>query len=519
MAEAARRTPALREAGSTLGLVLILSQVPRGLAELKKGLRERGFTVRSISRVAQLLRAIDQHRPAALILDEGAGGPLTLESLRLAKKIYPQLLVCVMASPEMRERLDETGGGEFLNRSLPGMELAGRVRLYLQRHQVVQENLELHAKVWQTEAYLAHILDQVKEAVITTDLHGVVKSLNAAAQDLLDLKSAALIGRTLGDIPVEGEGCANLNQVVMRALGHNSCEGRFLLAPVLAPPVAVYIRASTYVENTKRQGIILLLRDLTQQEEMEMRLGESERLAALGQIAAGMAHEIRNPLTSIGGLVRRLDKRLAEDHSGKLYLPHILDNIKRMEDMVREIDGYLDFVQSADYTLEGVEIAGLVGAALDRVAGMQPLAGIAMHLEIAPGLAVEGNRRSLTELFFQIIHNACEAMAGGGDLWIGGRREGAEALLSFRDTGPGIPLENLGRVYQPFFTTKLTGAGMGLTKAYMIAERHRGRIVMQSRPGQGTTFVVHLPLAATRPVRGWHPRPGKEKVDSGRITQ
>ncbi len=469
------------------------------MATLKRHLRSRGFLVRTFSQLSHLVKAIDKHQPAVLILEVEPGSVTGLEGLRLARKIYPHLLVCALASPDVRAQLEETMGVEFLNQTLSAQELAARVRLLLLRHQVVQEKMQLQAKVWQTEAYLAHILDQVGEAIITTDLQGVVKSANVAAQKLLRMPAGSLLGKTLSDVRVEGAGFDNLSQVIMRTVTDDSCEGKFLLSPgPTALPVSVYIRGAIYLENLRRQGIILLLRDLTQQEAWELRLAESERLAALGQIAAGMAHEIRNPLMSIGGLLRRLDKQLSDDHPGKAYLPHILDSIRRMEDMIQEIDDYLAFVRSDDYQMERVNTAEIILAAMSRLEEIHPLQGITLSLNLSPDLWVFGNRHSLTELFFQLAHNACEAMGSEGELQLSSVRENQDAAVTITDTGKGIPLEYLTDIFQPFFTTKLTGAGMGLTKAYMIAERHQGRIDVQSQPGLGTTFSVHLPLITPR---------------------
>jgi signal transduction histidine kinase len=240
---------------------------------------------------------------------------------------------------------------------------------------------------------------------------------------------------------------------------------------------------------------ILALRDLTAQEELELRVEESERLAALGQIAQGMAHEIRNPLMAVGGLVRRLERQLSAEEPGQAYLPAIRENVQRMETMVRDIDEYLRYVRVSSDHFRSIPLEEVLKDALKRLNAAANLSAVHLEIETFDHLQIHGDAPSLTEMFFQIFRNAVEAMPHGGVLRVRAFPEDGQAVVRVTDSGRGIPLEHSSTIYHPFFTTKMTGAGMGLTKVHMITQRHRGKIDMDSRSQGGTTFTVRLPLA------------------------
>lgn len=475
----------------------ILMAGPSGSSRrvIKQHLRRAGFTIQATSRWPQVFKNIEHAKPLALILDSAWGKMAVIEGLRLAKKIYPPLLILVLGpgDDDLKEKVRQEGG-EYLHGSSSAGELSAQVRQHLQRHQILQENARLQSQVFKTKAYLAHIMDHLEEAILTTDLQGKVLTLNRSAQQLLNLTPHTLIGRTLKDIGLSGDGLHHLDEAINRILTNKAYEGRFLLVPPHGSPFPIYLRGMAYTEEGQILGTVLVLRDLVQQEELELRLEETERLAALGQIAAGMAHEIRNPLMSVGGFIHRLDRRIPSDHPAKTYIPVILENVRRIENMVREIDEYLGHVQSTARNLEDLSSDEILSPALARLQEESSLAQIDLQLDLWPQLKIRGDRQSLIELFFQLIQNAVEAMPQGGKLRIWVTREAQQGVFQIADTGQGIPPEDLSDIYQPFFTTKLSGAGMGLTKVYMIVERHQGKIEMKSRPGLGTTVIVRLPL-------------------------
>lgn len=478
--------------------IIVLASPPgRGCDTLTRHLRRLGWRVRTTSRWPGLLKTIERFHPQACILDAQSGPMPVIEALRVVKKIYPrtQILVLGPKDYDFQETVHQEGG-EYLLRTLPGKELGFLVARLVERHRVYQEYVRLQSQVISNAAYLAHVLNHLEEAILTTDLQGVVLAMNRAAQQLLNQPPRALVGQTLAGIALIGDGLGSLKDAVERTLTQHSYEGRFLLSLPNLSPLPVYLRGTVYTEEGEARGTVMLLRDLTQQEELAVKLEETERLAALAQIAAGMAHEIRNPLTSAGGFVHRVDRLLPPEHPAKAYIPVILGNIRRMENMVREIDDYLLHINTSALQLEDLRPEAVIFPALTRLQQESDLSPIDLRLEPWPEVKIRGDRQSLAELFFNLLHNAVEAMPRGGTLHLRVRPEERHAVFQISDTGPGIPPEHLHNIYQPFFTTKLSGAGMGLTKVYMIAERHRGQVEVQSRPGHGTTIIVRLPLAS-----------------------
>jgi len=449
----------------------------------------------------QLLEHLDNGGLSLLIIEPGLKGMNLLEGLRLVRKIYPHLLSLVLGPipPELQGPTLQAGAEDIMPGDLPPPLLLNWVQSFGERQRLHQDNEGLRSQILETEAYLAQILDQLEEGILTTDLTGRVLSANRMAQNLFQVPAGTLKGRALEDISFVGDGLHNLAQGVLRVMETGGHEGRFLLTPGVGSPLPVYFRGTVYRQEGQVMGAILVFRDLTGQEALELRLEESERLAALGQIAAGVAHEIRNPLMAMGGLLKRWERKLPEDHPGQGYLPAILENVRRLETMVQEIDEYLRHVRTSGEQRAEVGLEAVLKTALGKLeAHLNP---DLVHLEIGPMPRIKllGDAGSLVEMFFQMLLNGVEAMPQGGTLKLEAGEENRQAVIRIADTGRGIAPEDLASIYHPFFTTKMTGAGMGLTKVYMIAQRHRGLIEVDSRPNQGTTFTVRLPSKANAP--------------------
>jgi len=456
-----------------------------------------GVPVRRARNWTQILGHLEDEDLGILILPARLKGMGLLEGLRLVRKMNPILALLVLGPLPLESQGEvlRVGAEGVLPEDLPAPMLVDWVRSYEQRQRIRRENERLRTRILESEAYLARILDHLDEGIITTDCTGRVLAANQVARQLCRLPTGPLPAQTLEGITFTGDGLHNLAQTLERILEAGSYEGRFLLSTKGEPPFPVYFRGSIHRLEGGELETILVLRDLTAQEELEMRVEESERLAALGQIAAGMAHEIRNPLMSVGGLVRRLERHLSPDNPGQAYLPSIRENVRRMEGMVREIDEYLQYVRAANDQFRELHLENVLNAALARLQSDLNLSSLLLETGFIAKLQIRGEGSSLTEMFFQILLNAAEAMPEGGILRLQAFQEEGKAVIQVEDSGRGIPAEQLANIYNPFFTTKMTGAGMGLTKVYMIAQQHRGQIDVESRPQRGTIFTVRLPLA------------------------
>ena len=239
--------------------------------------------------------------------------------------------------------------------------------------------------------------------------------------------------------------------------------------------------------------------------EKEAQLHRADRLSALGQLSAGLAHEIRNPLGAIKGAVEILEEDYPAGHPKAEFYAIILKEVKRLNDVVTN---FLNFARPVSMRFVPVDVREVLASLEGLVSGEARAHGVRIFANFHVGPSrVMADEALLKQAFLNIMLNALEAMPTGGDLAIltrvadpktvgvvssDEREEWLEAV--FDDTGIGIPEEHLGRVFDPFFTTKKDGTGLGLAITYRIIENHRGIIRVTSQPGEGTTFSITVPL-------------------------
>lgn len=223
----------------------------------------------------------------------------------------------------------------------------------------------------------------------------------------------------------------------------------------------------------------------------QSKLFRSERLAALGKLAQGVAHEVRNPVTVIGGMAHRLQKHLPSADPGQKLLQEISTAASRLERMVKEVEA---FARMPAPFLVATDISGLIQAALAGFSAPLACQGISVQVRISPELPPAPlDAPLMRQALHHLLENALEAMPTGGELSFTATLEAGSARITLRDTGVGIPAENLPLVFDPFFSTKPQGTGMGLTIAHRIISEHKGEVRLCSTPGEGTTVELWLP--------------------------
>lgn len=226
---------------------------------------------------------------------------------------------------------------------------------------------------------------------------------------------------------------------------------------------------------------------------MQAQLFQTEKLAAVGKLAAGVAHEINNPLTGILTNASLMLEDLSADDPRRADLQTIVDETLRCRKIVK---GLLDFARQTPPQKTAASLNKVVEDILSLVRNQASFRNIAIRTDLDPDLpAVMTDQDQMRQVVLNIILNASEAMAEKGELHISSRRDPQRGRveISFRDTGPGIPDDIKGKLFEPFFTTKATGTGLGLAIAYGIMERHGGEIRLDSRVGRGTTITLALP--------------------------
>jgi PAS domain S-box-containing protein len=249
-------------------------------------------------------------------------------------------------------------------------------------------------------------------------------------------------------------------------------------------------------EDGEQMGALVTLRDLDSLESINTQLQVSERLAALGRITAGVAHEVKNPLNSMRLWLENLKESLPSDQdAGAQQAVQVLDKeIDRLDAVVKR---FLDFTRPVELKLEATDLAELLREVM-RVAHPQlQKAGVEVEELLGNGIPeVWADRDLLKQAVLNLVLNAAEAMTSGGELRVELGRRGEMAEISVSDTGRGIPAENRQKIFQLFFTTRPGGSGIGLATTFRIVQLHNGSINFQSEAGRGTTFRIELPLAA-----------------------
>jgi signal transduction histidine kinase len=233
-------------------------------------------------------------------------------------------------------------------------------------------------------------------------------------------------------------------------------------------------------------------RDLREAQEQII---QGEKLAAIGEMSASIAHELKNPLVSIGGFARRLSKRLTPGTDERFYAETIARETLRMEKMLQDI---LSFSRKSSINYHDCDLNELVEDALVIVAGAIDGVGISVKkaIRLEEG-HFRGDCQQLKQVLINLLLNAVEAMKRGGELSVSTKgliHQGKQAVsVVIGDTGGGIPLEALSNIFNPFFTTKEEGTGLGLPIAHRIVTNHGGKIEVNNRVGVGAEFTVVLP--------------------------
>jgi two-component system NtrC family sensor kinase len=230
---------------------------------------------------------------------------------------------------------------------------------------------------------------------------------------------------------------------------------------------------------------------------MQARVAQAERLASLGMLAAGVAHEVNNPLGGILALTALTLEDLPPDHPDRHNLEVVLRQTERCRDIVK---GLLDFSRQSEIAMRKLDVNDVLRETLALIAQQSAFFNVQIERRLADGLpSVTGDRSQLQQVVLNMLMNAAQAMGERGTITITTAPvdAGRDVEIRITDTGCGIPPEAIDRIFDPFFTTREggRGTGLGLAIAYGIVTQHRGHIAVQSEVGKGTTFTIRLPAA------------------------
>jgi PAS domain S-box-containing protein len=468
---------------------------------LKDTFEENGFDVVQAFDGIECKSVFLQHNPDVAFIDVQMPRINGIDVLRFIKEKAPRTIVVMMTgvgSEEIAVKAMKLGADDYLSKPFSMADVVALATKLLENRRAGEENVKLKNKIRRSEKYLAHLTTIINEALITTDSSGRIQFVNLAASNLWGYSPEELQDQDIHFL-IRGEGNTLLCRDLVRdTINRGKIEGEFHFRKKDKGTFPGYLSTSVIKENGRVTGIVIVVADLTRLYEVERRLKQTEKLASLGKVVEGIAHEVRNCLTSLGGFALRLKKITSDDLAGTQYTNVILDCVSRLEKMVKDIEDYVRFSKFYTYHFDKIDLVPVIERARDKAAQkltLQFTQRVSFVLKTDDNLPpIYADAAALEEAFYNLILNAYEAMPRGGRLKVTLKKLASAVSVSIEDTGVGIRNEDLSEIFSPFVTSKTAGAGMGLCKAYLLVEEHRGAVNVTSEPNKGTTFEVLLPV-------------------------
>ena len=351
------------------------------------------------------------------------------------------------------------------------------------------EGTDVGGRLW------PHVLNHLETGVAVIDPGGRVVLANPVAEKLLggplDSRAEALPFPPTRLRPGDSENRKEREIVIFRAP-----EGRLLSASLSPLPWPG--------PGEERTGTIAMIEDVTDQVLIGAQRGRSQTLAAMGEMAAEIAHQMRTPLGGLELFASILGREVSGDPNLERLVEHILGGVKQVNHL---ITNYLTFARPPRLAKERIALDRLVDEALTAADRRLAEGGLTVERRYAdPAPMVEADPQRMAQVFLGVILNAIEASPNGGRLVVEVSASGARARVTFKDTGSGVAAGDLDQIFSPFYTTKNQCLGLGLAVSHQIVDAHQGLIQVKSRPGRGAAVTLVLPTVSTGP-----PRAGKDR--------
>jgi two-component system sensor histidine kinase HydH len=353
---------------------------------------------------------------------------------------------------------------------------------------IVQNYYVVDRSLAEMKTYTENVVESMADGLISVNREGKIVTLNRKAAEFFGAKDDDLknkeISRILGpDI-----------EILLKAQKEIIRDRDLWVSHPSGVKIPLSLSMAPLKDEAGREmGSVLLLRDLREIRDLQEKVRRSERLASLGRLAAGVAHEIRNPLSSIRGFAQFFQNRFKGQEKEQEYASVMVREVDRLNRVITEL---LDFARPKEPHRELHSAGEILEQTLNLLESELAKKNIAVEKNLGASLPrILVDRDQLSQAFLNLLLNALESMEGAGKIRISMESGGAEVLaISISDTGRGIPKEDLERVFEPFFSTKRKGTGLGLAIVHQIVESHKGEIQVESREGQGATFRITLPI-------------------------
>ncbi len=342
----------------------------------------------------------------------------------------------------------------------------------------------------ETRSHRDALLSSSPNGIITIDREGRIILFNPAISGLTGIRQELALGADYRSV--------GLDSRLVRLLTNVLNEGETVIAreeTLLRPDLkslAVAVSTSRLQNNEdEAMGALAILIDLREKRLLEAQVLHANRLAGLGELAAGVAHEIRNPLTAVKGFTQVLEEELAPGDARREYTGVITKEVERLERIVR---GLLAFARPAQSKFQKENLSEIMDETLVLVDNGEFRRRIELHKEYEGEVWADVDRGQVKQVLLNLLINASQAIESKGVIRVRIARQGEWASISVSDSGSGIRQENFDKLFDPFFTTKEKGTGLGLAMVHQLVELHQGKVQVRSAVGQGTEFTVMLPL-------------------------
>ena len=371
--------------------------------------------------------------------------------------------------------------GAFVLVNFLSGQVAGQLKLAGSRLE------ETHSDLVSLQNFNDLIVNSIKTGVMVITRTGFVQFFNPEAREILNglLENQKKVAEIFPNVDWESSFKESLGGKLLRHEVQIDVEGEMKIIELKL--------ADFRDENERSKGWLLLLEDRTEVKGLEHSLRQKEKLAAVGQLAAGIAHEIRNPLASISGSIQMMSAAAETNDDNKKLMRIVLREIDRLNDLISE---FLTYVRPEDQVNDPVDVNQVIRECLDMIKVDPKLrADVKQEADLQAASMILGRRDKLKQVFLNFFVNALQAMAETKNpvLEVVTRDERDQVVIVIRDSGSGIKKENLDRIFEPFHTTKPSGTGLGLAITHKILEAHKARISVESEVGKGTRFLIEIP--------------------------
>jgi PAS domain S-box-containing protein len=354
--------------------------------------------------------------------------------------------------------------------------------------------------VFRSKRQLQAIFDGITDGVIIVDREFRIVAVNKAEAAFLGRQPQEIVGEACYEVYCRGETACELCPAHETfATGKAALVSRLELSTGYHRKGVDVYTFPVRDEHGVTVQAIQYIKDVTDRVKLQKQLREVEQLTGIGQMAASVAHEIRNPLLAVGGFARRLHEDMEIDDPRREFTGIILEEVTRLEQILRE---QLTLERHLVPALAAVDINQILRDVRKLLSHGILSSRVRLVGELADGLPVTlGDANQLKQAFLNIISNAIQSMPEGGTITVSTLQRGQNIVIRIEDTGPGIPGDIMSKLFVPFFTTRKTGSGLGLAVTKRVIDNHGGDIEVMSEVGKGTIFDVSIPIVrATRGV-------------------